>query len=130
MMRCARLLLLLLKAVRAARPIGSDCRFPLFVADGDLYLRVCRILIEMADAVFSSSWRIQKGTVVPNVSPRPSHGAIIDVDDRKALTVAYSKTQSIGGDAVNRGAPRQRQRMGLAFEIPDRQQACQTGRYD
>jgi hypothetical protein len=35
------------------------CRFPILMADDDaFYLRLCGILIEMANAFFSSSWRI------------------------------------------------------------------------
>jgi hypothetical protein len=48
---------------RAAAAGGGDddCMFPIRLADGDVSTRgVCRILIEMADALFSSSWRIRE----------------------------------------------------------------------
>jgi len=39
--------------------LHASCRFPILMADDDaFYLRLCGILIEMANAFFSSSWRI------------------------------------------------------------------------
>jgi hypothetical protein len=38
---------------------NNNCRFPSIGADhAFIYLRLCRILTKMADAFFSSSWRI------------------------------------------------------------------------
>jgi hypothetical protein len=49
------------------------------------YLAVCRILIEMADAIFSTSWRIPQETIAYDNDPQ-KRWAILKLLDDSYLT--------------------------------------------